>query len=400
MDSIKELNSPNPLNTELNQKLALFQKEQFSGSLNVTSSKGFIWKIYFCLGRLIWADGGIHPNRSWRRNLAKYCPEIKQQHLTTKENENWDSTTYQMLAKYLQEKTISRDRAIELINDRIQEFLFDVLQEEAYQSLSYSPTSIKVSRPLAAMLRKPLALVNSEEAIKLSHNNWSAWVRKGLGFWSPNLAPIINQPEALAQMVPEKSYKNLVRLLDGKKTLRDLAYLMKQDIFKLAAYFTPYLHQRTIRFIEIKDVAGPVKQIIPNQQKIASRKVNQTSPLIIGIDDREAMSKLLGRIVERAGYRFLGISDNLNAVAQVIEKNPHLIFLDIDMPVINGYEICSQLRRVPELKDTPIVMLTGHSGIIDKARAKMAGATGFMTKPVEFEDIIKAVKKYVEEKVS
>ena len=172
MDSIKELNSPNPLNTELNQKLALFQKEQFSGSLNVTSSKGFIWKIYFCLGRLIWADGGIHPNRSWRRNLAKYCPEIKQQHLTTKENENWDSTTYQMLAKYLQEKTISRDRAIELINDRIQEFLFDVLQEEAYQSLSYSPTSIKVSRPLAAMLRKPLALVNSEEAIKLSHNNW------------------------------------------------------------------------------------------------------------------------------------------------------------------------------------------------------------------------------------
>ena len=400
MNSIKELNSPNPLNTQLNQKLALFQKEQFSGSLNVTSSKGFIWKIYFCLGRLIWADGGIHPNRSWRRNLAKYCPEIKQQYLTIKEHENWDSTTYQMLATYLQEKTISRDRAIELINDRIQEFLFDVLQEEAYQSLSYSPTSMKVSQSLSAMLRKPLALVNSEEAIKLSHNSWSAWVKKGLGFWSPNLAPIINEPEALAQMVPEKSYKNLVRLLDGKKTLRDLAYLMKQDIFKLAAYFIPYLHQGIIRFIEIKDLAGPVKQIIPNQPKIASRKINQTTPLIISIDDREAMSKLLGRIVETAGYRFLGISDNLNAVARVIENNPHLIFLDIDMPVINGYEICSQLRRVPELKDTPIVMLTGHNGIIDKARAKMVGATGFMTKPVEFEDIIGAVKKYVEEKVS
>jgi len=250
------------------------------------------------------------------------------------------------------------------------------------------------------MLRKPIALVNNEEAIAQSRNAWSAWVKKGLGFWSPNLAPIITKPEALAQIVPEKSYQNLVRLLDGKKTLRDLAFLMKKDIFQLAAYFIPYLHKGIIQFIEIKDINGPVKQIVANKQKIASRKVNPNSPLIISIDDRPAMSKLLGRIVEKAGYRFLAINDNLNAVARVIEQNPHLIFLDIDMPVINGYEICSQLRRVPELKDTPIVMLTGHSGIIDKARAKMVGATGFMTKPIEFEDIIRAVQKYLEQKVN
>jgi len=388
------------VNTELTQKLAKFQQEQFSGVLNVTSSKGFIWKIYLCLGRLIWGDGGVHPNKSWRRNIANYCPEIKKYHLEIEQDEDWDSITYQMLAIYIKQKNIEREKAIELIKNRIQETLFDILQQEAYQSLSYSATSIKVCQSLSAMLRKPIALVNNEEAIAQSRNAWSAWVKKGLGFWSPNLAPIITKPEALAQIVPEKSYQNLVRLLDGKKTLRDLAFLMKKDIFQLAAYFIPYLHKGIIQFIEIKDINGPVKQIVANKQKIASRKVNPNSPLIISIDDRPAMSKLLGRIVEKAGYRFLAINDNLNAVARVIEQNPHLIFLDIDMPVINGYEICSQLRRVPELKDTPIVMLTGHSGIIDKARAKMVGATGFMTKPIEFEDIIRAVQKYLEQKVN
>jgi len=406
MNAIKDVsnqktNRSNLLDTELTKKLTLFREQQFSGSLTITSSKGYIWKIYSCLGRLTWADGGIHPNRSWRRNLIKYCPEIKQQHRNIDPANQWDSMTYQLLAIYLQEKTIAREAAIEIIKSKIQEVLFDIFQQEAYQNLSYRASSVKTSQLLAAMLRKPIALINSEQSIQDSHNLWSAWVQKGLGFWSPNLAPKIIQPEALARAVPQKSYQNLVRLLDGKKNLRDIAYLTNQNLFKLANYFVPFLHQGILEFTEIKDIGGPVKYISANKNsKIASKKVNPNTPLIISIDDREAMSKLLGRIIEKAGYRFLGINDNLNAVARVMEENPHLIFLDIDMPIINGYEICSQIRRVDEFKDVPIVMLTGHNGIIDRARAKMVGATGFMTKPIELQDVIGAVKKYVEEKQS
>ena len=70
------------------------------------------------------------------------------------------------------------------------------------------------------------------------------------------------------------------------------------------------------------------------------------------------------------------------------------------MPIVNGYEICTQVRRVSKLKHIPIVFLTGNDGIIDRFRAKVSGANAFITKPIEINKITTAIERYLTEKPS
>jgi two-component system, chemotaxis family, response regulator PixG len=78
-----------------------------------------------------------------------------------------------------------------------------------------------------------------------------------------------------------------------------------------------------------------------------------------------------------------------------LEQKPDLIFLNLVMPITNGYELCSQIRRVSLFKETPIVILTGNDGIIDRFRVKMAGASDFISKPIEKDKIVSVIYKYL-----
>ena len=79
----------------------------------------------------------------------------------------------------------------------------------------------------------------------------------------------------------------------------------------------------------------------------------------------------------------------------LIRNKPDFIFLDLLMPITNGYEVCEQIRKTPRLKDIPVIILTGKDGLVDRMRAKIVGATGFLGKPVNAESVIKMLDKYL-----
>jgi chemotaxis family two-component system response regulator PixG len=80
----------------------------------------------------------------------------------------------------------------------------------------------------------------------------------------------------------------------------------------------------------------------------------------------------------------------------LIENKPDLIFLDLVMPIANGYEICTQIRRVSLFQTTPVIILTSNDGIVDRVRAKMVGSSGFLAKPIEREKVMTIVERYLE----
>lgn len=97
----------------------------------------------------------------------------------------------------------------------------------------------------------------------------------------------------------------------------------------------------------------------------------------------------------QAGYRFVGINDDMRAIATLLAKKPDLIFLDLVMPNTNGYEICSQLRKISAFRNTPIIILTGNDTVIDRVRTKMVGCTDFLGKPVDSQTVLDTITKYL-----
>ena len=88
----------------------------------------------------------------------------------------------------------------------------------------------------------------------------------------------------------------------------------------------------------------------------------------------------MGNVLTEAGYNYSSTQDPVKALQLVIEEKPDFIFIDLVMPVVSGYELCSQIRRMDAFKDTPIILFSGNA--LDNLRAKMAGADDTLTKPI------------------
>ncbi|MDJ0715982.1 MAG: response regulator [Prochloraceae cyanobacterium] len=388
---------------QITQQLLSLQQKQFTGRLDIKSNKaGLSWRLYFGLGRLVWADGGCHANRSWQRHLVKYFPHIRLTESDISQSEKFECWNYYILSVLLQRREITREQLIASIESKIDEVMFDVFQHQQNETdaLEYSYQSASGEFLLVSGLKISLAMVNVELAIEETLKSWLDWCEKDLEYWSPNLAPILTKPEELRQEVSQAVYQNFVKLINGKRTLRDLAVYMNRDLSKLAASLGIYIRKG---YIELQEIPDWDKKYNPTNWHSDRKKSTRTSmgskassqSLIACIDDSPQICKIMEKILKQAGYRYIGINESLKAIPTLISASPDLIFLDIGMPIVNGYELCTQLRRVTELKDIPIVILTGNDGIIDRVRAKMSGASGFISKPIEIPKILSTAEQFL-----
>lgn len=113
------------------------------------------------------------------------------------------------------------------------------------------------------------------------------------------------------------------------------------------------------------------------------------------IDDSPTVLRAIESFLDDKAFRVLQIENPVSALMQVIRNKPDLILLDVTMPNLDGYELCSLLRRHPSFKQTPIIMVTGNRGLIDRAKAKLVGASGYLTKPFTQPDLLKIVFKHL-----
>lgn len=122
---------------------------------------------------------------------------------------------------------------------------------------------------------------------------------------------------------------------------------------------------------------------------------NKSVHTIVCIDDSPAILQTINSYLDDQSFSTVLINNPVRALMQIIRCNPSLILLDINMPGLDGYELCSLLRRNRSFRQTPIIMVTSNSGFIDRARAKMVGASGYLTKPFSQPDLVKTVFKYL-----
>ncbi len=117
--------------------------------------------------------------------------------------------------------------------------------------------------------------------------------------------------------------------------------------------------------------------------------------IILVVDDSPTVRKIVQLTLERSGMQVVSASDGLGALAAVGHYRPDIILLDINLPQMDGYHICQILRRKPDHRDTPIIMLSGRDGIFDKVRGKLVGATEYMTKPFDSSELVQVVQRHL-----
>lgn len=115
------------------------------------------------------------------------------------------------------------------------------------------------------------------------------------------------------------------------------------------------------------------------------------------IDDSNTIRRSAEIFLKSAGCEVILAEDGFDALAKIAEQHPQVIFVDIMMPRLDGYQTCALIKRNARFKSTPVIMLSSKDGLFDRARGRMAGSDQYLTKPFTQETLIDAVSTYAKQ---
>jgi twitching motility two-component system response regulator PilG len=121
------------------------------------------------------------------------------------------------------------------------------------------------------------------------------------------------------------------------------------------------------------------------------------SPIkVMVIDDSITIRRSAEIFLKSAGCTVILAEDGFDALAKISNEHPDLIFVDIMMPRLDGYQTCSLIKRNARYKSTPVIMLSSKDGLFDRARGRMVGSDQYLTKPFTQDSLIETVQAYAE----
>ena len=122
-----------------------------------------------------------------------------------------------------------------------------------------------------------------------------------------------------------------------------------------------------------------------------SQKFDLTGVKVMVIDDSNTIRRSAEIFLKQAGCEVILAEDGFDALSKIVEHSPHIIFCDILMPRLDGYQTCAIIKRNTKFQSVPVIMLSSKDGLFDRARGAMAGSTEYLTKPFTRESLLQAV---------
>lgn len=115
---------------------------------------------------------------------------------------------------------------------------------------------------------------------------------------------------------------------------------------------------------------------------------------VLVIDDSNTIRRSAEIFLKQGGYEVVLAEDGFDALSKVNDHDPDVIFCDILMPRLDGYQTCAIIKRNPRFTATPVIMLSSKDGLFDKARGRMVGSQDYLTKPFTKDQLLQAVAQY------
>lgn len=130
------------------------------------------------------------------------------------------------------------------------------------------------------------------------------------------------------------------------------------------------------------------------------QQANEAAPAngglkVMVIDDSKTIRRTAESLLKREGYDVVTASDGYEALAKIADHQPQIIFVDIMMPRLDGYQTCALIKNHQMFKSTPVIMLSSKDGLFDKARGRIVGSEQYLTKPFTREELLSAIRTHV-----
>ena len=234
----------------------------------------------------------------------------------------------------------------------------------------------------------------------------------------PYMAASINGYDTDQQLSP--AYIEKLRKILRGFNFRELGSLLNLDDLVVVKRLYPLIQRKTVILKNPKSslnllpklsdkIIVSAKLSAKSQNNIITPQVEEETNLLKGnglrasnktynivcVDDSLTVLNSIKEFLKHDNIEVFPINNAGKAMMLMTRIEPNLIFMDIGMPLIDGYKLCSLLRKSTKFKDIPIIMLTGNKGIINRAKAKMVGATDYMTKPFTQDDLLNIAFRYL-----
>ena len=411
--SITEKDNQPPL--VLEEALRWLLERESDGCLQVVSNS-VTYFVYIVQGKLFYTTSSLAPFERLERHLRRLSNQnskltneiIKQGRLKFRNNlEQYAQipSDYQSIIWLLEAQYISQQEAVTLIRRITREVfesllnLTDIANRKFIQRENYDLILLLKLDPTAFFQQCQKRI----KAWQLSTPEiWSSYQRLYLATQSTNNIP---------NLTPEQN-ETICKLLKGLN-FRQISALIDKDELIVAKILYPSINNKTIILRPPKPPFDQLPKIPSNkslektekweleESKIYSHyeKTNEYSEkkwTIACVDHQiDTQQQIRGFLEKNSLFSLIIIQESLNAFVELQEIKPQLIFLNIDLPDLSGYELCSLLRNHHDFKKTPIIMVSNHQSLIDLTKSKLIGATNYLVKPFTKSDLFNIVYKYL-----
>ena len=404
MTSTTKLNPP-----ELLSQLA---ESDSSGCLELSEGQA-VWQIYLQQGKLKYVNCSVQSIDRLQYYLHHFgwteaTAALKQFPPSSIRDKSPTQSLYELVIGWLlAEKHLNLTQVAKLLEDIVKDEIQLCLRLDRYRCNSSWHSGTSVPDWIPSLIKSSLALdvaeCLQEQQAKLQQ--WQNCSEKlGSVHQRPYFAPTWEQKDLPPGSLDRKTLQELSKVLRGRTSIRQLSLLLKKDELQVAQILSPYIDAK---IIYLHHAPQPLSELpdIPQSPTSADSSLRNSSVntakkpaktwKIICIDDSPTILSEIKRFLDKDKFEVTAIDNPVQAVSKIFQIEPDLILLDITMPRINGYKLCGLLRSSGKCDDTPIIMVTGNTGIIDKARAKLSGATDYFTKPFTKEGLMQVVEKHL-----
>jgi two-component system, chemotaxis family, response regulator PixG len=390
---------------------------QAKGCLRIVAND-IVWLLYFYEGKLFYANHSLEPIERLEQHLRRLSPVILANQVYTDLREQLKEANLEATYPSLDYQAIRWAIAQGHITEQTAGTLVKSITKEVLQSylLITTGTSELLSRDTAFPIwwSGNFLFVTKECQTELQ-----AWQALQPAIQSPYQRPYLMNVEHPLLTADVKA--KLSKILIGF-SFRQLSLLLKQDELTVANNLHRLINNRIVglrppqppfdrmhklyvagtdheRFSEKSQTVTAALAAVAEKTgalgPATGDLIEQATYKIACVDDSPTILREINRFLDGDSFKVFPIVDSGTALMKIIRINPDIILLDVGMPTIDGYKLCSMLRKHPAFKKTPIVMVTGNTGIIDRAKAKMAGSTDYMTKPFTQAGLIEMVSRHL-----